>query len=173
MAADWRHDESMVLLSMSPLTHAIGTIAMAQSLVSGFELVLNDFPRELQRARLDRRERRDVRHGRADPRDRPAGRGASPWNEGWRCERVLHGRRRHPARDRAHADRLGITPQNVYGMTENGAHQYTLPDDDIAAIIEQLRSCLRGIRNAICDPERPDVEMPRARSAKSAAAAHA
>jgi len=44
MAKDWRHHEALVLYSMSPLTHAIGTIAMAQGLVSGFEVVLNDLP---------------------------------------------------------------------------------------------------------------------------------
>jgi acyl-CoA synthetase len=26
----------------------------------------------------------------------------------------------------------GITPQNVYGMTENSSHQYTHRDDDLA-----------------------------------------
>ena len=29
----------------------------------------------------------------------------------------------------------GITPQNIYGMTENGSHQYTLPDDDARTIV--------------------------------------
>ena len=28
----------------------------------------------------------------------------------------------------------GVTPQNIYGMTENGSHQYTLPDDDARTI---------------------------------------
>ena len=45
MARDWRHDQNIVLMSMSPLTHAIGTISMAQALVSGFELVVNDIPK--------------------------------------------------------------------------------------------------------------------------------
>ena len=48
MARDWRHHEDIVLFTMSPLTHAIGTIAMAQSLVSGFELVVNDVPAGLK-----------------------------------------------------------------------------------------------------------------------------
>jgi acyl-CoA synthetase len=40
---------------------------------------------------------------------------------------------------------MEITPQSVYGMTENGAHQYTLPDDDAETIAE---TCLRRLRGA-------------------------
>jgi acyl-CoA synthetase len=35
----------------------------------------------------------------------------------------------------------GITPQNVYGMTENSSHQYTHRDDDLDVI---LNTCGRG-----------------------------
>jgi hypothetical protein len=35
-----------------------------------------------------------------------------------------------PETARAFLD-LDIKPQNIYGMTENGSHQYTLPDDDV------------------------------------------
>ena len=35
-----------------------------------------------------------------------------------------------PETARAFLD-MGIKPQNIYGMTENGSHQYTLPDDDV------------------------------------------
>src|SRR5262245_58862604 len=129
MAADWRIDERIVLFSMSPLTHAIGTIAMAQALVSGFELVLNDLPKgrsaldhiiethasyvmgvpthaidvvaEARRRRVDRLGKVNVFYmgGAAIPRE---------------TVRALMA--------------MGVTPQSVYGMTENGAHQYTLPD---------------------------------------------
>ncbi len=37
--------------------------------------------------------------------------------------------------------RLGITPQNVYGMTENSSHQYTHRDDEFDVIVN---TCGRG-----------------------------
>ena len=160
MAADWRHHEAIVLLSMSPLTHAIGTIAMAQALVSGFELVLNDMPTgktaldwihetgatyimgvpthaidilaEARRRGHDRLGKVSVFYmgGAAIPRETV----------------------------RALLD-LGITPQNVYGMTENGAHQYTLPDDDTQAIVETCGRACAGYEIRIWSQEDPDVEL--------------
>lgn len=160
MAADWRHHEDIVLLSMSPLTHAIGTIAMAQALVSGFELVLNDVPAgktildwihetgatyimgvpthaidilaELKRRGHDRLGKVSVFYmgGSAIPRE---------------TVRTLLD--------------LGITPQNVYGMTENGAHQYTLPDDDTQAIVETCGRACAGYEVSIWSQEDPDVEV--------------
>src|SRR5262249_2168085 len=42
MVHDWHHDDRTVLYSMSPLSHHIATVAIAQSLSAGFELVVND-----------------------------------------------------------------------------------------------------------------------------------
>lgn len=50
----------------------------------------------------------------------------------------------------------GIKPQNVYGMTENSSHQYTFPNDDIDIV---LKTCGRGgpaYEVVILDPEDPD-----------------
>ncbi len=44
MVKDWRHDEHTVLYSHSPLSHHIATVAIEQSLVAGFEVVVNDPP---------------------------------------------------------------------------------------------------------------------------------
>src|SRR5690606_22037811 len=44
MVKDWGHDHRTVLYSHSPLSHHIGTVALAQSLAAGFELVVNDLP---------------------------------------------------------------------------------------------------------------------------------
>ena len=44
MVADWRHDHSTVLLSLSPMSHHIGTVAIEQMMAAGFELVVNDPP---------------------------------------------------------------------------------------------------------------------------------
>src|SRR5258705_1366898 len=44
MVEDWRHDERSILLSLSPLSHHIATVALAQSLAAGMELVVNAPP---------------------------------------------------------------------------------------------------------------------------------
>ncbi len=44
MVRDWKHDAATVLLSLSPLSHHIATVALEQSLVAGCELVVNDPP---------------------------------------------------------------------------------------------------------------------------------
>ena len=42
MVQDWGHDENTVLLTLSPVSHHIGTVALEQSLVAGCELVVKD-----------------------------------------------------------------------------------------------------------------------------------
>ena len=161
MAHDWRHDEGIVLFSMSPLTHAIGTIAMAQSLVSGFELVLNDLPKgqsaleriiETQSTYvmgvpthaidiLDEARRREMsRLG--DVRVFYMGGSAIPRE----TVRTLLA--------------MSITPQSVYGMTENGAHQYTLPDDDADTISGTCGCACAGYEVRIFDQNNADLEVP-------------
>src|SRR6266851_1756998 len=44
MVEDWHHDHGSVLLSLSPLSHHIATVALAQSLAAGMELVVNAPP---------------------------------------------------------------------------------------------------------------------------------
>jgi acyl-CoA synthetase len=59
---------------------------------------------------------------------------------------------------RAFLDR-GIVPQNVYGMTENGSHQYTLPSDDGRTIVETCGRACRAYEIRIWDQENPDLEV--------------
>src|SRR5258706_3102357 len=42
MVADWGHDAATVLLTLSPISHHIGTVALEQTLVAGCELVVRD-----------------------------------------------------------------------------------------------------------------------------------
>src|SRR6185437_8231209 len=44
MVEDWDHDASTVLLSLSPLSHHIAIVAIAQALAAGMELVVNSPP---------------------------------------------------------------------------------------------------------------------------------
>jgi acyl-CoA synthetase len=160
MARDWRHHEDIVLFSMSPLTHAIGTIAMAQSLVSGFELVVNDIPAGLK------------------PLDWIVATGATyvmgvPTHA---IDLLAEARRRGVSRLGAvsifymggsaipretvrELRGMNILPQNVYGMTENGAHQYTLPGDDEPTIEETCGTACAGYAVKIWNPDNPDQEL--------------
>jgi acyl-CoA synthetase len=55
---------------------------------------------------------------------------------------------------------LGITPQNVYGMTENSSHQYTLPEDDAQTIVGTCGRACRAYEIRLFDQENPDREVP-------------
>ena len=161
MARDWRHDEAMVLYSMSPLTHAIGTIAMAQSLVSGFELVLNDAARgqsALERI-LDSGATyvMGVPTHAIDLLEEARGR---------RMDRLgkvsvfYMGGAAIPGETVRALMAMSIKPQSVYGMTENGAHQYTLPDDAVETVTDTCGRACAGYEVRIFDPEDADVELP-------------
>ena len=44
MVEDWHHDQRTILLSLSPLSHHIATVALAEALAAGMELVVNAPP---------------------------------------------------------------------------------------------------------------------------------
>jgi acyl-CoA synthetase len=54
----------------------------------------------------------------------------------------------------------GVVPQNVYGMTENGSHQYTLPSDPAETIVATCGRACRAYDIRIWDQENPDIEAP-------------
>ncbi len=62
-----------------------------------------------------------------------------------------------PETARAFLD-MGVKPQNIYGMTENGSHQYTLPDDDAATITSTCGKACAGYETRLWDQESPDRE---------------
>jgi acyl-CoA synthetase len=159
MVADWHHDERTVLLSLSPMSHHIGTVAIEQMMAAGFELVVNaplpgrtaldwiletgatyvmgvpthamDILAELRHRRLDRLGAVEVFYMAGSPIPRETA--------------------------QAFLDR-GVLPQNVYGMTENGSHQYTLPSDDPRTIVETCGRACRAYEIRVWDKENPDIE---------------
>jgi len=160
MVEDWHHDHSTILLSLSPMSHHIGTVAVEQMMAAGLELVVNDPPAGKQ------------------PLDWAVETGATyimgvPTHA---IDLLAEVRRRGMARlgavrlfymagapiprevARAFLD-MGITPQNIYGMTENGSHQYTLPTDDAATIVETCGRSCRGYETRIFSQENPDIEV--------------
>ncbi|MCC7275749.1 MAG: acyl--CoA ligase [Alphaproteobacteria bacterium] len=157
MVADWGHDRGTVLLSLSPMSHHIGTVALEQALVAGCELVVHDAA---------------------------AGTKALDWMIATGATYVMgvpthaidvlaEARRRGLERlgavrvfymagspiPRETAERFlayGVTPQNVYGMTENGSHQYTLPSDAVETIVGTCGRACAAYEIALWDPENPD-----------------
>jgi acyl-CoA synthetase len=156
MVEDWRHDHRSVLLSLSPLSHHIATVAAA-----GMELVVNAPPRgmapldwiietgatyvmgvpthamdilgEMRRLGLDRLGAVTTFYMAGSPIPREVA--------------------------QAFLDR-GVTPQNVYGMSENSSHQYTLPDDDSETIVATCGRACRAYEIRLFDQENPDLEVP-------------
>src|SRR6267154_5594189 len=161
MVADWHHDERTILFTLSPMSHHIGTVAIEQMMAAGLELVVNapppgktpldwivetgatyvmgvpthamDILAELRRRRLDRLGAVKVFYMAGSPIPRETA--------------------------QAFLDR-GVLPQNLYGMTENGSHQYTLPSDEPRTIVETCGRACGAYEIRIWDQENPDIEAP-------------
>jgi len=159
MVADWHHDDRTVLFSHSPLSHHIGTVAIEQSLVAGFEVVVNDLsagrkpldwimetgatyvmgvPTHAMDILADMKQRGLKKLGKV-------------------TVFYMAGSVIPPETAKAFLD-MGIKPQNVYGMTESGSHQYTLPDDDMEVITSTCGRACRGYETRLWNQENPDVE---------------
>jgi acyl-CoA synthetase len=160
MVADWHHDERSVLLSLSPLSHHIATVALAQSLAAGMELVVNappagmtpldwiretgatyvmgvpthamDILGEMRRRGLDRLGAVKTFYMAGSPIPREVA--------------------------QAFLDR-GVVPQNVYGMSENSSHQYTLPSDPAETIVATCGRACAAYEIRLWDQENPDIEV--------------
>ncbi|HEV2302073.1 MAG TPA: class I adenylate-forming enzyme family protein [Stellaceae bacterium] len=161
MVADWHHDEKTILLSLSPMSHHIATVAVEQMLAAGLELVVNapppgmtpldwilesgatyvmgvpthamDILAEMRRRGLDRLGHVKTFYMAGSPIPRETA--------------------------QAFFDR-GILPQNVYGMSENGSHQYTLPTDEPKTIVETCGRACAAYEIRIFDQNNPDIEAP-------------
>src|SRR5206468_10416215 len=53
----------------------------------------------------------------------------------------------------------GVIPQNVYGMSENSSHQYTLPSDAPETIVATCGKACRAYEIRLFDQENPDIEV--------------
>lgn len=162
MVEDWGQNHSTVLLTLSPMSHHIGTVALEQALVAGCELVMHD---------------------------PSAGVGALDWIETTGATYVM-GVPTHamdllqevevrglsklgsvkvfymagapiPTETARKLLTLGATPQNVYGMTENGSHQYTKPTDSVDVITSTCGKSCAGYEVRLWDQENPDIEVAR------------
>ena len=161
MVRDWKHDETSRLLSLSPLSHHIAWVGIAQWLLFGGEFVTDDPPAGVSKLdwilETEPTYIMGVPTHAMDTLAEMRKRGLEKMG----TVKVFYmaGAPIPPATAQSFVE-MGVTPQNVYGMTENSSHHYTWPDDPQVTICE---SCGRGgkaYRLKIFDPENPDIEMP-------------
>ncbi|HEV2336697.1 MAG TPA: class I adenylate-forming enzyme family protein [Stellaceae bacterium] len=162
MVEDWHHDHRTILLSLSPLSHHIATVAVEQMMAAGLELVVNAPPP-------------NGKNGVMTPLDWIIETGATyVMGVPTHAMDILAELRRRGTEKlgavtvfymagspiprevaQAFLDR-GVIPQNVYGMTENGSHQYTLPSDPADAIVATCGRACRAYEIKIWDHDNPD-----------------
>jgi acyl-CoA synthetase len=159
MVKDWGHTASTILLSHSPLSHHIATVGISQALAGGFEFVINDLkpgqkpldwiletgatyvmgvPTHAIDILSDMRSRGMERLGKVNLF-------------------YMAGSTIPPQTAKALLD-MGVKPQNIYGMTETGSHQYTFPDDDAETITTTCGRACHGYETRLWDRENPDIE---------------
>ena len=158
MVADWNFGPATVILSLSPMSHHIGTVALEQMLVSGGELVLDDPPHG--RSRLDWIIESGATYVMGVPThaiDVQAAMKRAGLTKLGRVAVFYMAGSPIPHEVCRVFLQIGITPQNIYGMTENGSHQYTLPSDDEATIVGTCGRANAGYEVRIfaaADPDR-------------------
>ena len=160
MVRDWKHDADTVLLSLSPTSHHIATVGLSQALVAGFEMVLNDLPRGTDV--IDRLIESGATYVMGVPThaiDALAQMRRRGLDSLARVKVFYMAGSTIPSDLAASFLRIGVTPQNVYGMTENGSHQYTLPGDAAETIVATCGRACRGYEIRLWRQDNPDVEV--------------
>ncbi|HWV55421.1 class I adenylate-forming enzyme family protein [Pseudorhodoplanes sp.] len=161
LVRDWQHGPDTKLLSLSPLSHHIAWVAVAQWLIAGCVLITDNPP--AGKSRLDwiietgatyvmgvpthamdilaEQQRRGIERLGAVNLFYMAGSPIPPSV----CEAFV---------------RQGIKPQNIYGMTENSSHQYTHPADHNEVIISTCGRGGKAYEIRLFDPADADREVP-------------
>lgn len=160
LVADWRRGTETVLLSLSPLSHHIAWVGVAQWLLAGGRFVTADPPEGM--SRIDWIETTGANYVLGVPTHAMDILGEQQKAGIERLGSVetfyMAGAPIPPSVAAAFVNQ-GVKPQNVYGMTENSSHQYTHPDDDAGTIVN---TCGRGGRSyevKLFDPADPDKEV--------------
>jgi acyl-CoA synthetase len=160
LVADWQHDPDTVLLSLSPLSHHIAWVGVAQWLLMGGRFVTDDPPAGI--SRLDWIESVGATYVLGVPTHamdvlaEQRRRGKS------KLGRVslfyMAGAPIPPATAAAFLEQ-GVKPQNVYGMTECSSHQYTHPGDSADVIVTTCGRGGKAYEVRLFDPSDSDKEV--------------
>ena len=161
MVADWDRNERTILLALSPMSHHVGTVALQQVLLTGGELVVHDPSSGVAPLDWILETRANYvmgvpTHG-IDLLGEVDRRGLKKLGE---VETFYMAGSPIPSETARRMLSLGAKPQNVYGMTENGSHQYTKPSDPIEVITGTCGKACRGYEVKLWNPENPDIEAP-------------
>ena len=159
LVSDCGHDEYSVILTLSPMSHHIGTVALEQCLAAGCELVLMD------------------RNSGVDPIQWIEHTGATYlMGMPTHAMHLLHAMEARglpglgqvsifymagapiPREVISRFLQLGVTPQNAYGMTENGLHQYTRVSDDAETITLTCGTSCSGYEIKLWRQDDSDIE---------------
>lgn len=161
LVADWRHNEAITLLTLSPLSHHIAWVAVGQAMVAGMELVVDDPPPGF--SKLDWVIESGATYVMGVPThamDMLAEQKARGIDRlGAVTLFYMAGAPIPPATAEAFLAQ-GIKPQNIYGMSENSSHQYTHPQDDAETVCSTCGTGGKAYGIRIYEQENPDVEVP-------------
>ena len=160
MVSDWGHRADTVLLTLSQMSHHIGTVALCQALIGGFELVLSQSSGGVEAIELIERSGATYVMGvpthAIDILAELHARGADRLGQ----VTVFYMAGAPIAKQTASGLlSMGVKPQNVYGMTENGSHQYTLPNDDVETITSTCGRACRAYEIRLFRQGNPDLEV--------------
>lgn len=160
IARDWHLDNRSILFTLSPMSHNMGTVALATTLACGGELVVhapsdaNDtlvrilatgatylvgVPTHAIDLLVASRQRGDRNLGKVT-----AFQLAGSPIPGEVVEELLA---------------LGVKPQNTYGMTENCSFQYTRPDDQTEIVIKTCGRSCDGFELKVWNQENANAEV--------------
>jgi acyl-CoA synthetase len=160
MVQEWNYPDDTIILSLSPMSHHIGTVGLEQWIVGGYELVLNHLPEKMSMIEW-------IVHAKATYLMGVPTHAMNILEE-------LAKNNQNTLGDvkifymagvvipievaQAFLD-MGITPQNIYGMTENGSHQFTSPGDDAKTIVETCGRAAYGYQTKIVDQNNSDIDV--------------
>jgi acyl-CoA synthetase len=160
ISRDWNIGPDSVVYSMSPFSHNLGFGTMLTAMMGAAELVIHDLPRG--HSVLDRLiETRTsylvgVPTHALDFLEELKTRDSSGLHQGMSFR--ISGAAAPPHLILELFER-GIIVQTGYGMTENNAHQYSMPDDDPDLVAHSCGRTCEGYDLAVFDPANPDVRL--------------
>lgn len=159
LVEDWGHTADTTLLTLSPISHHIATVAMEQMLVAGLEMVMTNL--RAGKHALDwiletgatyvmgvPTHAMDILQAVRDRNMTSLGEVRTFYMAGAAIPREVAQK----------FVSLGVTPQNVYGMTENGSHNYTVPTDTQDTIVSTCGRACRGYEVKLWKQDNIDEE---------------
>lgn len=160
LVRDWKHDQQTVLLSLSPLSHHIAWVGVAQWLLCGGRFVTADPPEGMTRLEWIAHTGANYVLGVPTHAMDILAEQSNAGNPRLGSVSVFYmaGAPIPPSIAAAFVEQ-GIKPQNVYGMTENSSHQYTHPDDETDTIVNSCGTGGRAYEVRLFDPDDQDKEV--------------